>query len=367
MKMRTGIIIIGILLLILCLAVFNRTAEGLTGFKADDVDVIYHTDTTRDYNILLKDVMSNVEIKDALQTIFPDIQAKIMKDPTILVDIRERLKSDIENAGKDTDKTKSGKLEALIVKMETSVKASNFIIDKEKTTEKVVKDFRMLSETVMKDTAVSKIFTNNSPLLDDIKRKLNNNPEMLERVAERLASDIEKVNNHIGNLTATQAQKDAEIINNKVLTDTLVAAINEVVGKTQYIKQLELSDKLGAVTYNEPGYFRFGPSNYVPNYEDSVYLSRLTGLSYTTPVVDTGSQLSGFCAFNKSNPGQIETECNKMDKNTCASTSCCVLLGGSKCVSGNESGPTMKSNFGDIYIKNKDHYYYQGKCYGNCP
>ena len=354
MKMRTGIIIIGILLLILCLAVFNRTVEGLTTkddgkYQANNVDVIYHTDTTRDYEKLLKDVMGNIEIKDALQTIFPDIQAKIMKDPTILVDIRERLKSDIENVVKDTDKTKYGKLEALIVKMEASVKASNFIKDKDNKTEKVVKDFRMLLNAVMQDKGVvSEIFANNSPLLDDIKRKLITNPEMLERVAERLASDIEKVND-------------------KALTDKLVAAINDVVSKTQYIKQLELSDKLGGVTYNNPGYFRFGPSNYVPNYEDSVYLSRLTGLSYTTPVVDTGSQLSGFCAFNKSNPGQTETECNKMDKNTCASTSCCVLLGGSKCMSGNESGPTMKSNFGDIYIKNKDHYYYQGKCYGNCP
>jgi hypothetical protein len=295
----------------------------------------------------LKDVIGNDEILAALSD-FPDIKQKIEKDPTILVDIRERLRSDIENAGKDTDKTKSGKLEALIVKMEASVKTSDFIIDKDKTTEKVVKDFRMLLETVMQDTVVSEIFVNNHPLLDDIKRKLISNPEMLERVAERLASEI-------------------EIVNDKALTNKLVVAINDVVSKTQYIKQLELSDKLGGVTYNEPGYFRFGPSNYVPNYEDSVYLSRLTGLSYAMPVTDTGSQLSGFCAFNKSNPGETELECNKMDKNTCASTSCCVLLGGSKCMSGNESGPTMKSNFGDIYIKNKDHYYYQGKCYGNCP
>jgi hypothetical protein len=348
MKMITGIIIILCLLVILCLAVFNSSVEGLTTkYDADNVDVIYHVDTTRDYNILLKDVIGNDEILAALSD-FPDIKQKIEKDPTILVDIRERLRSDIENAGKDTDKTKSGKLEALIVKMEASVKTSDFIIDKDKTTEKVVKDFRMLLETVMQDTVVSEIFVNNHPLLDDIKRKLISNPEMLERVAERLASEI-------------------EIVNDKALTNKLVVAINDVVSKTQYIKQLELSDKLGGVTYNEPGYFRFGPSNYVPNYEDSVYLSRLTGLSYAMPVTDTGSQLSGFCAFNKSNPGETELECNKMDKNTCASTSCCVLLGGSKCMSGNESGPTMKSNFGDIYIKNKDHYYYQGKCYGNCP
>ena len=349
MRLITGAIIVGCLLVILCLAVFNSSVEGLTSkYQADNIDVIYHVDKTRDYEKLLSDVMGNLEIKDAIRLDFPVIYEKINKDPTILVDIRERLRSDIESAAKDTDKTKSDKLNALILKMEASVKASDFIIDKDKKFEKLVKDFRMLLDAVMNDTTVSDLFKNNSPLLDDIKLKLNKNPEMLERVAERLAADIENVNN-------------------KAVTDKLVDAINVVVSKTEYKKLLELSGKLGGVTYNEPGYFRFGPSNYVPNYEDSVYLSRLTGLSYAMPVTDTGSQLSGFCAFNKSNPGETEIECNKLNKNTCASTSCCVLLGGSKCVSGNESGPTMKSNFGDIYIKNKDHYYYQGKCYGNCP
>jgi len=33
-----------------------------------------------------------------------------------------------------------------------------------------------------------------------------------------------------------------------------------------------------SINYNEPGYFRYQPSTFVPNYEDSVYLSRLTGL-----------------------------------------------------------------------------------------
>lgn len=348
MRMITVVIIIGCLIVILGLAVLNSTIEGLSGYEANDLDVIYHTDPTRDYNILLKDVLANPDINNALSDVFPEIKEKINKDPTILVDIRERLRSDIENAAKDADTTKSSQLEALILKMEASAKTSNFIIDKDKKLEKLVKDFRMLLDAVMKDTTVSDLFKNNSPLLDEIKLKLNKNPEMLERVEERLAADIEK-------------------IEDKVVAKQLVDAINNVVSKTEYTRQLELSGKLGGVTYNEPGYFRFGPSNYVPNYEDSVYLSRLTGLSYAMPVVDSGSQLSGFCAFNKSNPGQTETECNKLNKNTCASTSCCVLLGGSKCVSGNESGPTMKSNFGDIYIKNKDHYYYQGKCYGNCP
>jgi hypothetical protein len=126
------------------------------------------------------------------------------------------------------------------------------------------------------------------------------------------------------------------------------------------------SNVKGNITYNEPGTLRFGPSNYVPNYEDSVYLSRLTGLSYTKPIYDTASQLGGFCSFNKNSNENTETSCLKLDKNTCASTTCCVLLGGAKCVAGNKNGPIMKSNYNDVYLRNKDFYYYQGKCYGNC-
>lgn len=121
------------------------------------------------------------------------------------------------------------------------------------------------------------------------------------------------------------------------------------------------------INYNEPGYFRYQPSTFVPNYEDSVYLSRLTGLSTTKPVEDTASKMGGFCEYHKHSPIKIEEECGKLEKDACASTSCCVLLGGSRCVGGNENGPTMKANYGDITILNRDHYFYKGKCYGNCP
>jgi hypothetical protein len=121
------------------------------------------------------------------------------------------------------------------------------------------------------------------------------------------------------------------------------------------------------INYNESGYFRFQPSNFVPGYEDSVYLSRLTGYSTTKPVENTASQMGGFCDYHKYSPIKKEEACSKLDKNSCASTNCCVLLGGSRCVGGNEKGPTMKSHYGDITILNRDHYYYQGKCYGNCP
>jgi len=121
------------------------------------------------------------------------------------------------------------------------------------------------------------------------------------------------------------------------------------------------------INYNEPGYFRYQPSSFIPNYEDSVYLSRLTGLSTTLKIEDSASKKGGFCEYNKGSSIKIEEECGKLDKNTCGSTSCCALLGGSRCVGGNENGPTMKANYGDITIQNRDHYFHQGKCYGNCP
>lgn len=133
------------------------------------------------------------------------------------------------------------------------------------------------------------------------------------------------------------------------------------------IIEIPWTGKQTPINYNESGYFRFQPSNFIPGYEDSVYLSRLTGHSTTKPIDNNTSSMRGFCEYHKYSPIKKEEGCSKLDKNACASTSCCVLLGGSRCVGGNEKGPTMKSHYGDITILNRDHYYYQGKCYGNCP
>jgi len=122
----------------------------------------------------------------------------------------------------------------------------------------------------------------------------------------------------------------------------------------------------GSITYYQPGSYRFGASSYVPNYEDSVYLSKTTGMSNFKKVQDTPSMLAGFCTSYKNNPDKLEEMCRSTNKNKCGSTSCCVLLGGSTCVSGNENGPYMKANYSDVFIRNKDFYYFQGKCYGNC-
>jgi hypothetical protein len=89
-------------------------------------------------------------------------------------------------------------------------------------------------------------------------------------------------------------------------------------------------------------------------------------MSNLKKIQDTASMLGGFCQHYKNNPDKLEEICRSTDKNKCGSTSCCVLLGGSKCVYGNENGPHMKANYSDIFVRNNDFYYFQGKCYGNC-
>ena len=131
------------------------------------------------------------------------------------------------------------------------------------------------------------------------------------------------------------------------------------------------------VMYYIPGAYKFGSSNFVPNYEDSVYLSRVTRESQTlagnspnsdnrAQIVNSSSTLGGFCNATKNNKMDMEQKCNALSLESCASTSCCVLLGGQKCVAGNENGAYMTANYSDYTLRNKDFYYYQGKCYGNC-
>ena len=127
------------------------------------------------------------------------------------------------------------------------------------------------------------------------------------------------------------------------------------------------SDVQGNITYYQPGSFTYGPTSYVPYYEDSVFLSRGLDSVVNIPTFVSTSANGGFCNFYSGQPDQIEAKCNAIQGNTCASTTCCVLLGGQKCVSGDQNGPTMKANYSDFTIFNKDFYYYQGKCFGNCP
>ena len=167
------------------------------------------------------------------------------------------------------------------------------------------------------------------------------------------------------NLDITYHADATSILNNStnssMLSDTIISY--DASGKQILIpKNIE-----GPAIYYEPGSFRFGASTYVPNYADSIYLSKITGEANTGKYYSTAATLGGQCEYYKDSPIKLEEVCNATRPDKCASMSCCVLLGGSKCVAGNESGPIMKSNFADIFIKNRDFYYYNGKCYGNCP
>jgi hypothetical protein len=129
---------------------------------------------------------------------------------------------------------------------------------------------------------------------------------------------------------------------------------------------LPRSEVQGDITFHRPDTFLFGASTYVPKYEDSVYLSRSSHMP-TMAEYRSAFKTVGFCEEYKESPMKIEEKCNTLNAETCGSTACCVLLGGSKCVAGNETGPAQKQNYGDVYIRNKDHYMHMGKCYGNCP
>jgi hypothetical protein len=115
-----------------------------------------------------------------------------------------------------------------------------------------------------------------------------------------------------------------------------------------------------------PNEMRYKNSNFIPVYEDSVFLSRTSDISHSKPIYDSASMLAGFCHYDNKNKNKIENKCLELENNVCASTSCCVLLGGKKCVAGDNSGPYMRSHYNDLSLNPKDHYFHQGKCYGNC-
>jgi hypothetical protein len=138
-----------------------------------------------------------------------------------------------------------------------------------------------------------------------------------------------------------------------------------VLDKSGKLVQIPISETANDTTYYEEANLRYEPGNFVPTYEDTVYFSKLTGLGYQKPIYGTDSQWGGFCTFNKDFPDKIEERCGKLDSDTCASTSCCLLLG-NKCVAGNENGPRLKSHYQERDNGRMDKYFFMGKCYGNC-
>ena len=88
--------------------------------------------------------------------------------------------------------------------------------------------------------------------------------------------------------------------------------------------------------------------------------------AYSTTNPPTNKLLGGFCDQLTDDIVTHENKCNSFDSSVCASTKCCVLAGGTKCTAGNKYGPLLKNIYADPTVKNKQIYYYMGKCYGNC-
>jgi hypothetical protein len=74
-----------------------------------------------------------------------------------------------------------------------------------------------------------------------------------------------------------------------------------------------------------------------------------------------------FCESYRSSGGALDDSCQKLTKNNCNSTSCCVWTSDSKCVAGGANGPTFNSDANGKTIQ-LDYYYFQNKCHGpKCP
>jgi hypothetical protein len=188
------------------------------------------------------------------------------------------------------------------------------------------------------------------------------NSNLLLNPADKSGKQLKQYKDMSNNLDIT-FHPSAEDIRQQTGDELGMATVIDQYGNKVILPKLKAQ---GDVTYYTPGAYRFGPANYVPKYEDSVYLSRTTQLP-TTAEYKSAFLKTGVCEATKHSPIKKEHACNALDVNTCSSMSCCVLLGGSKCVAGSEIGPLDKTNYSDLSIRNKNYYYFNGSCYGNCP
>ena len=71
----------------------------------------------------------------------------------------------------------------------------------------------------------------------------------------------------------------------------------------------------------------------------------------------------GFCEKHRSSGVKREQECNKLTKDNCAKTSCCVYTNNNKCVAGSAHGTLYKTKNGEKIDVSTFHH--NGKCFGN--
>lgn len=93
--------------------------------------------------------------------------------------------------------------------------------------------------------------------------------------------------------------------------------------------------------------------------------SLLRSLEFANPKKDFAvGNYNSFCNKTDDNIDDLEKRCGNLDSYSCKQVDCCVLLNGSKCVSGGQSGPNFgwKDNDGKQRPqKSGDYYYYKDK------
>jgi hypothetical protein len=78
-----------------------------------------------------------------------------------------------------------------------------------------------------------------------------------------------------------------------------------------------------------------------------------------------GEANDGFCQTQTSDPQELTRKCSSLTMENCNSTDCCIVLGGNKCVAGDETGPTFKTDNNGTDI-DYAYYSYKNECFGSC-
>lgn len=171
-----------------------------------------------------------------------------------------------------------------------------------------------------------------------------------------------KYDSTLKNLNVEYHKSADEIIKESSLPFGTIVVQNAS-GQLVYLRDPQI---IGTPIYYDSLNIRYNPQSYVPNYEDAMYLR--DQYKYQEPPIVEQPPADNFCktAATRGSKYNQETLCQSVPSNKCHMYDCCVNLGGAKCVAGNQYGPLLNSNYGDIFVRNRDYYYYQGLCYGNC-
>ena len=134
----------------------------------------------------------------------------------------------------------------------------------------------------------------------------------------------------------------------------------------------------GDLTFYAPGSFIYGADNYVPSYATSVLLSPMLGVNAPLrPVRGEGQgggrvvagMVDSVCSPDSgASVLDMEAYCQQLSPEDASNKECCVALGGSHSMAGNDQGPYNRAIYTNpVLAGGTDYYLHLGKCYGNCP